>query len=162
MKFDLESLGITKDDILERIANEATSMDGLLENIRREVRAEMVKSASQQIGPIIADALRDIMTHRFTPVDCWGEAKGKETCLRDMVKDRCVGYLKEKVDASGRASDGYNAKMTRGEWIAQAAAREVVDSEAKEQVRAAVEVARKEVFDLLSKHVSQILFKTGK
>jgi hypothetical protein len=145
---NLESLGITKDDIIDRAADKLIECCGdgdfasLATTLERRVADVLLKESSPKIDAILAAALEKIVDLPFTPVDEWGEPKKvAPTTLREMVKAKALAYLTEKVDDRGQKTP-YHEASTRAAWLASKVAAEAITGELKREVAAAVDAAK--------------------
>jgi hypothetical protein len=77
--------------------------------------------------------LNKILNSTYQPVTKWGEVDGKPTTIREVFAKKATDYWLKKVDSNGKESDGWSAKMTRAEYVAQnhleQAFKEVLSSE---------------------------------
>ena len=151
----LSLVGVSKEELV------SMASDKLVESVQNEVRSR-VKSIIQDSGKtMIEDALQkeidSVLGAKYTPVDEWGEKSGKETSLRDMIKARAVKFMGETVDESGK-STGYRG-VPRGEWYAKRAAESAIDWEAKQELKKAVEIAKKEIKEKISSLICEHVIK---
>ena len=158
----MQDLGISREDILDKAAEkllEGCDTEGyLIDEVRRQCVSEIVKSATPKIDGILNEALAGLVDAKFTPVDEWGEPMRKtSTTLREMVKEKALKFLAEKVDKDGKST--YQAVGSRGEWMAKKAATEAITYEVKKELTKAVESAKSDLTKLVADHITQTLLK---
>lgn len=159
----LTELGITREDILDKAAEkllEEISEDwDIAPEIQRHVCGVLVDSAKGKIDGLLQEALDDLLDIDFTPVDEWGEPIRKSpTTLRQMVKDKALNFLSEKVNKDGKACN-YQPVGSRGEWLAEKAAAKAMDYEVKEELKKAVLSAKGHLQKKVAKYIMETLLK---
>jgi hypothetical protein len=160
----LNELGITREDILDRAAERLIETlsdidDDMVASVRKKVVADVFAKVSAKASTLLEGVVSDLVDSPFTPVDEWGEPKIKKpTTLRQMIKEKSIGYLSEKVDGEGKAST-YNAQQTRADWLAKKAAKESIDHEVKAEITKAVDAAKAEVRTQVAKFVADTILK---
>ena len=159
----LQELGISREDILDKVAEKfIVSLDddgSIIDSVRRKIVSEIVEGARPKIDEILEGALIELVDTKFEPVDEWGErTSDKPTTLRQMVKDRALSFLAEKVNGDGKATT-YNAVGSRGEWMAKKAASEAMTCEVKQELTKAVDAAKADLRQMVAKHIADVLLK---
>ena len=159
----LEQLGITREDILDKAAEkllQSISIEGdLSHSIKSAVSKQLVDASKGKIEELLSEAIGDLIDTPFTPVDEWGEPVRKQsTTLRQMVKQRAVGFLSERVDQDGKTCT-YQSVGTRGEWMARKAAESAIDHATKQELSRAVETAKADIKKRVADHITEILLK---
>ncbi len=158
----LAQLGITRDDVIDRAANkllEQIDADETADAVLNKLKSELRAKAEPRIAEQLDIACRDLMTTPLCPVDEWGEPTRKNaTTLRDMAKEKCVRWLTESVDNTGRTG-GYPTVGTRAEWLAKKAAEEAVQSEVKQNIAAMVAAAKLEITSKVAAFIAEQIVK---
>ena len=89
------------------------------DKIKAALWAEEKKSLQSRIQQTIDLELQKILNTTYQPVNHWGEKEGKPTTIREVFAERTRDFWLQKVDANGKATDSWNAKMTRAEFVAK-------------------------------------------
>lgn len=110
-----------EDAIVREVADGIMHEDELRERVKRAVDQrvnDLFKAvADAQISAVIETAIKSGFDHEYTRVSTFGERKGAPTTIRAELERLIAGYWNEKVDKSGKASSGYDANITRAEWV---------------------------------------------
>lgn len=159
----IQELGITREDILDKAAEkllESISIEeDLAYSIKSAVSKQLVDAAKGKIEALLNEAIGDLIDTPFTPVDEWGEPVRKQsTTLRQMVKERAVGFLSERVDRDGKTCS-YQSVGSRGEWMARKAAESAIDYECKKELTKAVESAKADIKKRVADHITETILK---
>lgn len=158
MKFDLESIGLTQEELQSRVVSSIADQllssrysdeDG--EEIRRqsEFTAELKKRAKEAIDakvreigdrmiiPEISTIVENICLQKTNE---WGEAKGDPVTFTEYLVLKAEEYIKEQVDHNGKAKSngdynwrGYTTRIAH-----------MVESNLKYSIQIAMEKALKE------------------
>lgn len=163
---NIQNLEITKEDIIAKAAEKLLDRfetEGMVDRVSGFVRASLTRSmidtARPKIDALLDEILASIVDKPYAPVNEWGETTGEiQTSLRQMVQAKALDYLSQKVDKDGRPTT-YNACGTRAEFMAEQAAKEVVESSCKQEMRAAVVEVRKKVQEQIAEVLAQLLAK---
>lgn len=129
---DFESLGITKDDLQERIVEAA--VDRLMTDrtededgrsyinksaLKRELEKSIVAHVNEQIGHLATEHVLPRVTEivdglTLQETNKWGEARGQKLTFIEYLVQRADAYMREEVDFEGRpkGSDAYNWKAS--------------------------------------------------
>lgn len=132
---NLEELGITKEDLLDKIAGHIIDeiRDNVLEDIRKTTRENTQQRISATVSEVISEAARSTLDGTFQPVNCFGEKTDKPTTLRDIFVQRTREWWTQKVDRAGKPTSSYGAFGTMAEWHIS----EVVTKIVREEMNAA-------------------------
>lgn len=157
----MQELGISREDILDKAAEKLLEnisvKDDLAYSIKEKVSRQLVDAAKEKIDGLLQEAVDDLVDTEFTPVDEWGEPMRKSpTSLRRMVKDRAMSFLTERVNKDGKACT-YQAVGSRGEWMAEKAAKDAMTFEVKKELTKAVESAKSELQKRVADHITETL-----
>lgn len=159
----LETLGITKEDIIDRAVEHLADIDRgeIMSVIRSEVQKEIAKTAPAVITKALTEAVDNILNLEYQQLDEWGDPKkGQEkTTLRELVKKKALGFLNEKVDSRGEPNS-YNGTMTRSQYMANKAAVETFHYEAQKEVAEAVKQASGQLTKLVAEYIQNLLLKS--
>lgn len=120
MSFDLQALGITKEELQQRVIDraverifETTGIDedgdefvetspfaGRLEKaVKAAIDARVGEIAEKHVLPITGDLVENIV---LQATNTWGEKVGKPQTFREYMIARAENYLTEKVDYNGK------------------------------------------------------------
>lgn len=161
---DLGSIGITKDDIIDKAAEkliEQMDSDGCLEDaLRNKVIDQCLHEARQRIETVVSSVAESLVDTPYNPVDEWGRpARREPTTIRDLISEKMMRVMEEKVDSSGR-SGGYEAKTPRAEWIIKKIVDESLNHEAKTAITKAVSEARSQVQAKVAAFLAEQILKS--
>lgn len=143
------------DAIVRTAAGSVT--DGLVHEIRKEVRERVTGVIDAQINNIVAD----LLAKEFTPVDAFGEASGTPTTIRAILSKKAETFLQEKVDSQGRAVDrnSYTATTTRSQWLLGQMYGEAINSQAKADIKRIAEEAKAKAHESVARLLVATLAK---
>ncbi len=136
MSFDLESLGITKEELQQRVIDraverifETTGIDedgddfietspfaGRLEKaVKAAIDDRVAEIAEKHVLPITGDLVENIV---LQATNKWGEKTGQPVTFREYMIARAENYLTEQVDYQGKTKGeaggfSWNASQTR-------------------------------------------------
>lgn len=104
----LESLGLTRDDICDRVVDRLCGELGSYEDfegqvqgkVREAVDAAVSKMADEHILPNVHQYLENLCLQE---TNRWGEAKGKPVTFIEYLVQRAEAWMTEKVDYQGKA-----------------------------------------------------------
>lgn len=125
MNISLESIGITREEILSlaasKLVDQITQGDecaaASVEHEAQKQIQEIVKShAAKKVEAVLSAHMDEILKKEFVPVNLWGEPTAKPTTIREQLEVRARDYWSTKVDSSGNPGDYYSNK-TRAEWL---------------------------------------------
>lgn len=159
----LSDLGITREDVVEkaaeRLLEELSDTDeSWIDSLKSRVLTAVTAKATTHIDAVLAETVSRLADTEFTPVDEWGDRKGKATTLREMIKTRALSYLTQKVDERGNPST-YHAAMSRATWLAQKAAEDAMTLEVKKELSNAVATAKDELRKQVAQFIADTLLK---
>lgn len=115
MNAAISALGITKEDVIEKIAESwSWDKDYSSTEVRNRVDAQIKESVAsiiqneieKQMGEGIEGWLKSL---KFQETSSWGEPKGPSQTLQEYVESRINAHLNEPVNSDGkpRTSDSY-------------------------------------------------------
>lgn len=141
---DLSLLGISKEELIDRIVEAAAAQvvehEIMEQRIRseahRQVETALGRLAEQEIGKVMSKA----MDLEFQPLTIWGEAAGPRISIRAMMLERAQKWLTEHVNSRGETdtSYGYERNPTRAQWYVRRAVEEVVSHHQSEAIKAII------------------------
>jgi len=153
----LEQVGITKEELIERIVNKALGITAEFEQTGEESWEDVpfsdvidkkintaIGNFIEQIKPMIQFRINEIMNQKmnevfeapFQPVDKWGDKRGEETTIRDLIALDAKNYWSEKVDENGVVnSSSYSNKMSRSTFYAHKVMTEFYNKELVSEVK---------------------------
>jgi hypothetical protein len=136
MSIDLEALGLTKEDLQERLidrlvhevlTSNMTDEDGasfvsqstfrreLDKKLKAHIDAAVASMAEQHVLPNVSQYIENLT---LTETNRWGEKTGNTVTFIEYLVKRAEDYLTEKVDFQGRSKSetsgyGWNGTQTR-------------------------------------------------
>jgi hypothetical protein len=152
----LTQLGITKDDLIDRVVDKVLGFTSghiqtgedmwedvpLAKEIDNKIHSaigSLVKAAEpmiqSRITTIMDAQVEAIFSAPFYRRDQWGGQTGVPTTIRDMIYEQSEKYWITEVDENGKVGNGYSKKMARAEWYAMGVMKKVYDSELTEVVK---------------------------
>jgi hypothetical protein len=174
----LEQVGITKEELIERIVTRALGITAALEQTGEESWEEVpfsdvidkkVNSAIgnfiEQFRPMIQFRINEIMNQKmnevfeapFQPVDKWGNKKGDETTIRDLIALDAKNYWSEKVDENGDVNSSYNNKMSRSTFYAHKVMTEFYNKELVSEVKKLASEMKAKIPATISEEISKTI-----
>ena len=177
----LEQVGITKEELIERIVTRALGISAALEQTGEESWEEVpfsdvidkkVNSAIgnfiEQFRPMIQFRINEIMNQKmnevfeapFQPVDKWGNKKGEETTIRDLIALDAKNYWSEKVDENGVVnSSSYSNKTPRSTFYARKVMTEFYDKELVSEVKKLASEMKAKIPETISAEISNTIIR---
>lgn len=155
----LEALGITKEDLAERIVDQAvqtllssTGFDpenetetSYASKFKREIEARIQKAVDQKIGALAAEHLiprigEMIEKANLLQTNQYGEKKGPSMTFIEYIASRAQAYMSENVDYHGKSKaegDSYNWKSEgpRLTVLMRSYIRETLEKHAKNAIK---------------------------
>jgi hypothetical protein len=159
----LQQLGITKDEVLDRIVA-SVLREGLFDEGYETAKREIVKgykegiqkAIDQTISATCAEALNTV----FQPVNTWGEKTGEPTTVRDMFLKSCQDWWVMKVDSKGNPTrDSYGIRETMVEHHARKAVSEAVNNAMKAELQTVVADAKAKMAAAIGAYISEHIVK---
>jgi hypothetical protein len=125
-EINLEALGITKDDLIDRLIQKMTDdlyaqdyWDDLLSTrinkaVKEKVDAAVVAVGDATIGPRVEEIVDSLCLQETNK---WGEKVGQSLTFKEYLISRAEAYMTEKVNGSGESQsesrDSYNWRGTQ-------------------------------------------------
>jgi hypothetical protein len=171
----LEQLGITREEIIDRIVVKALGLnisqseewEHVPFSVRvEEIISEKVTSIVEESKPMIQEKIysmidrevEKIFTGPFYKVNRWGDKIGEATTLRDVIADEAISYWNQKVTYDGKKSDGYGSSMPRSEFYAKKVMTDVFDKHLVSEVKKMAEELKNKIPDTISSEISKVIF----
>lgn len=130
--------------ILDRFRDEEA-----LSDLRKRIRSITDDAIRIHVEPMIAQAL----VSSIQPTDAFGTPKGDPKTLPEIIVDRAIEYLREKVSEGGSS---YSKTVTRVELFI----RKEIGRQVEKDLKDALEEGRKEVRVALKMKGAEILERT--
>lgn len=137
----LEQIGISKEELIERIVNKALGItsdykqtgeeswdeipfadvvDKKINTVIGNLIESMKPKIQERIDTIMGEQINKVFTEPFQPVTQWGEKKGDPITIRDLIANEAHGYWTTVVDDSGKPNaSGYGNKTPRSVYYAK-------------------------------------------
>ena len=152
----LEQVGITKEELIERIVEKALGITAEHKQTGEEtweeiplssVVDEKINSAigdfiskmepfiTKRIEIIMDEQIEAVFNKPFQKVNNWGEKKGEVTTIKDIIYDDAKKYWTLMVDKDGRETNGYGDKFTRAEFYARKVMQTHYEKELEHEVK---------------------------
>ena len=160
-KDTLEALGLTADDVLERIAErvicEADLHDAAHSIVAERVGEEVEKGLAARIETTLRAEMERILDREIVPTNLWGEAEGEPTTIRNQLAARARSFWSEHVDKDGKKTT-YSGKP-RHQWVMDNTVREEFSKAVKENLELIVEAFRAAATEDAQKWITENLNK---
>lgn len=174
----LEQIGITKEELIERIADRALGIAADYKQTGEESWSDIPLSAvvdkkikdsidrlvqglqgviTERVDQIMVQKMDEVFSTPFQRVDRWGQAVGNPTTIRDLVAEEATRYWSVKVDQYGKEST-YNG-VDRAQWYASKVMEDFYKSELQAEVRKMAEAMKKAIPATISKEISETVAK---
>jgi hypothetical protein len=160
MALDLEALGLTSEDLIERVIdrlveNVYSYNDSFNDMVKQTVREKVADKVDAAVTKALSEALTAALDETVTPVDIWGNRTSSDTTIRQALAARAQSFWFEKIDKDGRPSS-YGGKP-RYEWLIDKKLHEEFTAAVAENAEAIVAEFRKAMkADLLFRVEQQI------
>lgn len=161
----LEALGITKEEIIDRVVT------GLMDEIREDVMTDMEKQivskvmteAQSKINSAVYEAVKttcgNALDIKFQPLDKWGDKAGKPTTVREMFYDKAKEWWNQGVDAQGKPCSQYSVKSTMAQWHAEQAVKGVISTTLNEEMGTIIKNAQTQVKTNIAQAIANFVAK---
>jgi hypothetical protein len=110
----------------------------LIEEVRRDIRTEVVKAVSPAIKAEVTAVVREALAGTVQRTNSWGQAEGEPATLRDLILAEVTAWLGEKPPRSG-----YNDREREGGF--RALLRHEVTEALRNDLRETITAARADV-----------------
>jgi len=176
----LEQIGITSDELIERIVDKALGMTADYKQTGEETWSEIpfskvvdakitaaIGSLIEKMSPIIETRIEDILEaeaqkiflNPFQRVNKFGEAVGGPTTIKDIIADSAVTYWTTIVGADGKPNPSYGDRMERAEFYAKKVMTEHYEKELVSVVRDMAKNLKDKIPATISDEISKTVLK---
>ena len=178
----LDQVGITKDELIDRIVDKALGItadykqtgeesweniplssvvDKKIEQAMNNLIDKMKEQIQSRIDNIMSQKIEEVFTIPFQRTDRWGKSIGEPTTIRDMIFDDANSYWTTKVDRDGKPDNSsYGTELTeRAIFYARKVMTEVYDKELTKTVRDMAEDMKKKIPATIAKEISDAVVK---
>lgn len=180
----LEQVGITKEELIERIVDRAlgTTADysqvdtdrweelPLAEVVDKKITdaiGSLIKKFEEKINArvdeITSAKVNDLLDKPFQPVDEWGQPKGEKTTVKQIIVKYASDYWDVKVGTDGKpAREGvyhYDSLPTRGEMYAQKVVKELFTSAVERQVKELASTLFEKIPEALGAEINKLVIR---
>lgn len=135
MQLDLAALGISKEDLLDRVVERIT--ESILDQYRTDEfgtrhyvgKSDFVKELDKKIQGVYDEQVNKILTADYAPIieqklsahifqmtNEYGEPKGTPMTVTEFFKTRIDKFLSEKVDEKGKSKEEYKDSYDRNSF----------------------------------------------
>jgi predicted transcriptional regulator len=164
MDFNLEQLGITKDELADRVVDnvayrllygetadeDGNTMSGLESTFSRQLKERLLKAIGEAVDAlaekhVVPTLIEQIEELDFQPRSRYGEPKGEAITYKEYLASRADIWLMQTVDCDGNEEGDYHfrgdrgRKTTRAAWLVNQYFSNTVERSLKEAVGAANE-----------------------
>ncbi len=158
---NLEELGITKEDILEKVAGHL--VDEMEEDAKSQIRSfirEKVQSKVEaQVSAIVSECAAKALDGTFQPVNCFGELIGQPTTIRDIFIKRTTEWWNQKVDRNGQPSNSYGSFGTMAEWHASQVVTKILADNLSKELQPIIATSKTQLGLAISNAIVEIVKK---
>jgi hypothetical protein len=150
---NLEELGITKDELADRLVEALArdlNMDTTLgEMVRDRLHAKIQEVAEEHVLPRVDELIEGIVLQK---TNAWGESQGEKKSFREYLVDRAEAYLREEVNFEGKSK----AEHRGGYWNkGQTRITHLVDQHLQYAIESALKDALKMVNEALTHGIAE-------
>lgn len=178
----LEQVGITKDELIDRIVEKALGITAdykqtgeeswedipLSSVVDRKITEAignlvdtMKKTIQTRIDEIMTREVEKVFTLPFQPVTRWGEKNGEETTIRDLIAKEADEYWKKVVNKNGEPITGYSldSGSIRAEHYARKVMTEYYNKELVETVKTMADELKKRIPATIGEEITKTVQK---
>lgn len=124
-----------------------------MRTMREQVRQKVGERVTAVVDARVPAIVDDVLTAKFQPFDPWGEARGEETTLRQMIYNRAHRWLSESIDSSGQ-THGSN-RRPRIHWLVAGAVEDCFKKELATEVKKAADEVRAALVGKVSAEITK-------
>lgn len=85
--------------------------------VKERMDAIFTEQVEARIEAAVNEAINEGFNRTYVKVNGFGQQNGAETTIAKELERLTQSFWEAKVDSQGRPAEGYNAKMTRAEYI---------------------------------------------
>lgn len=150
MSTELELLGITQEDLIDRVVNRivdnAESVQDVIDRVEYEIKGkidEVIKTRlSDRIDAVLAEMAIRVMDETIDPVDIWGKQVGGPTTIRQMLHQKSMDFWNVTVDSNGKPTEYGREKQPRHKFLIAQISKEQFEEAVKENASEVVDAFR--------------------
>lgn len=180
----LEQVGITKEELIERIVERALGvaadyrqtgcenwqdipLSEVVDKKITEAIGNLVKKFEEKIETRVDEItnaeVNKLLEKPFQPVNEWGEAKGEKTTVKQIIVNYASGYWDVKIGSDGKpVREGvyhYDNLLTRGEAYAQKVVKDIFTSVVEKQVKEIASDLAAKIPETIGSEISKMVVK---
>lgn len=177
----LEELGITREEVMDRIVAQALGSVANYRQTGEETWEDIPLSADvdKRINQAVVALMKSMESHiharveehlrvelqktfeaPFQRVNSIGEPVGEPTTVREMIVEYAKNYWNEKVDSQGKPGSHYGRNQTRAEWQAGQVIVSTYENLLRDSVSTMVADLKKQMPDTLAQELSKSILAT--
>lgn len=123
---------------------------------RTAVRERVTRIADDEIRSVLKPMIEEALTRAIQPTNSYGELKGAETTLREVIVERTRKWMTEVDPDAARRLNSTGARPTRIEAMIEKEVAVAVRTDLKD----AMEEARKQVADGVREKAAEVISET--
>lgn len=172
----LEQVGITKEEIIDRIVERALGMaadyrqtgeeswediplssvvDKKITDAIGNLIESMKKTIQERIETIMTQEVEKVFTLPFQPVTQWGEKKGELTTIRDLIAKEASDYWNKEVDERGNPNNKYGSREIRAVYFARQVMTDYYNKELVKTVKDMAVELKKRIPETIGKEIAK-------
>lgn len=168
MSNTLESLGLSKDDLITLLADKVFSaLHGEEGELLDKVSSIVNKRLSDNIGNILDVCVRQkidaemekVLSGMITPVNVWGEQTGEPISLRAAMHEAARDYWNVKVNKDGKP-EHWNS-VPRYQWVMNNIAKDAFNTALKDNINLMVaslkQAIAKDIHKACDEHLDKLI-----
>lgn len=164
MNVNIESLGITKEDLVDRIVESvsASVFRAYDDEISVRVSKEVNKAISAKVESMVVAAIQDEIDRclqvEFQPIDVFGASKGQPTTVHGILEQSIQNWWSTSVNSSGKATDRWSSESTtRAEWYVTTFIRDTIKNALEKDLGGIVSKTKEQVAVAVGKTIAEIV-----
>lgn len=165
---NLDALGITKEEILNRAAEKAAAdilgedLYDYAENmLKKRINETVEKVLEDRIEKTLSEVMGRILEEEVTPRNIWGEKQGEPTTIKAALSERAREFWQVRVGNDGKPSQ-YGGQP-RHEWLVQQTVKTEFEAAIKANINEVVDgfkqAMRKDAGQWISKYIGDVFPK---
>lgn len=176
----LKQLGITREEIIDRITSKALGLaadqvqgeDGEWQDVAfcqvaEKKIEEAIKNLIKNLQPTIQQKIDQLVTARteeiflkpFQPVNEWGEKQGEPTTIKDMISKEAIKFWECAVDDNGDVTKYGSGKQTRAAYYAKKVTRDYYSQELTHEIKKMALEIKNKIPATIADEIREAIFK---
>ena len=174
----LEQIGITQDELIDRIVDRVLGMtagynqtgedtydeipfskviDSKIEKALGDIVEKARESIQDKIDKIVTEKIEAVFSMPFQPVNRFGEKTGTETTIKELIANEATNYWTARVDPStGKTPDRYASDHTeRAVFYARKVMTEFYDKELVKIVKKMAEDLKNRIPETIGQEITK-------